>query len=304
MRIVGICRYSLLGRGDWHAYRGKTDAEVEAVAKEQAKLLFAKDRMNARLESFEHLTLASLRAQTDQDYTFIVLASEMMPKIYRDKLLSLCKDMPNVLVRFFPLSNAIEAQAKVYTELGLTYRDTVQFRLDDDDCLCRTFIQMLRYHAEKFDEPLPFAISVSSFLYAVSGGSGKGVYDWQTPFLGAGAAVWHPHKSIYAFGHFALGVRFPYSIIEGHQALVTNTGLNDTEATAEKIMKAGMIRLNTEQIMEDIDRDFPFLSQKAFEITGMPLQVSLMRKASEVRGMPMPQRRATKISNTKAAKTG
>lgn len=47
MRIVGICRYSLLGRGDWHAYRGKTDAEVEAVAKEQAKLLFAKDRMNA-----------------------------------------------------------------------------------------------------------------------------------------------------------------------------------------------------------------------------------------------------------------
>ena len=271
MRIVGICRYSLLGRGDWHAYRGKTDAEVEAVAKEQAKLLFAKDRMNARLESFEHLTLASLRAQTNQDYTFIVLASEMMPKIYRDKLLSLCKDMPNVLVRFFPLSNAIEAQAKVYTELGLTYRDTVQFRLDDDDCLCRTFIQMLRYHAEKFDEPLPFAISVSSFLYAVSGGSGKGVYDWQTPFLGAGAAVWHPHKSIYAFGHFALGVRFPYSIMEGHQSLVTNTGLNDTEATAEKIMKAGMIRLNTEQIMEDIERDFPFLSQKAFEITGMPL---------------------------------
>ena len=47
MRIVGICRYSLLGRGDWHAYCGKTDAEVEAVAKEQAKLLFAKDRMNA-----------------------------------------------------------------------------------------------------------------------------------------------------------------------------------------------------------------------------------------------------------------
>jgi hypothetical protein len=77
--------------------------------------------------------------------------------------------------------------------------------------------------------------------------------------------------------------------MEGHQALVTNTGLNDTEATAEKIMKAGMIRLNTEQIMEDIERDFPFLSQKAFEITGMPLQISLMRKASEVRGMPMPR---------------
>ncbi|MCO6710991.1 hypothetical protein KQH19_30570, partial [Streptomyces sp. CHA3] len=61
---------------------------------------------------------------------------------------------------------------------------------------------------------------------------------------------------------------------------------------------------NTEQIMEDIDRDFPFLSQKAFEITGMPLQISLMRKASEVRRTPMPQRRATKLSNTKAAKTG
>lgn len=69
-------------------------------------------------------------------------------------------------------------------------------------------------------------------------------------------------------------------------------------------MKAGMIRLNTEQIMEDIERDFPFLSQKAFEITGMPLQVSLMRKALEVRGTPMPQRETTKLSNIKTAKTG
>lgn len=280
MRIVGICRYSLLGRGDWHAYRGKTKAEDEAVAIDQASLLFANDRMDARLNSFENLTLASLRAQTDQDYTFIVLASEMMPEIYRAKLLGLCKDMPNVIVRFFPLSNAIEAQAKVFTELGIRYRDAIQFRLDDDDCLCRTFIQMLRYHAKKFNEPYPFAISLGSFLYAVSVGSGKGVYDWRRPFLGAGAAVWHPHKSIYAFGHFALGVKFPYSIMEGHQALVTNTGLNDTEATAEKIMKAGMIRLNLEQVMEDIDRDFPFLSKKALEIAGMPLLASLMRHAS------------------------
>ena len=92
--------------------------------------------------------------------------------------------------------------------------------------------------------------------------------------------------------------------MEGHQALVTNTGLNDTEATAEKIMKAGMIRLNTEQIMEDIERDFPFISRKAFEITGMPLQVSLMRKASEVREKPMLRLTPIKLSNTKAAKAG
>lgn len=65
-----------------------------------------------------------------------------------------------------------------------------------------------------------------------------------------------------------------------------------------------MICSEFKRIMEDIERNFPFLSQKAFEITGMPLQVALTRKASEVRRTPMPQRRDTKLSNTRAVKTG
>ncbi|WCR18530.1 glycosyltransferase [Paracoccus alcaliphilus] len=58
MKIVGICRFSLLGRGDWKVYQGKPDSEVEAIAAEQARKLFAPERMEQRLAAFEHLTLA------------------------------------------------------------------------------------------------------------------------------------------------------------------------------------------------------------------------------------------------------
>ena len=60
------------------------------MATDRAGMLFAPDRMEARFATFEHLTLASLKAQTDGDFTFVVLASSLMPETWQDRLEALC----------------------------------------------------------------------------------------------------------------------------------------------------------------------------------------------------------------------
>ncbi|CAM3188052.1 Putative rhamnosyl transferase [Paracoccus aminovorans] len=109
MQVVGICRFSLLGRGDWRPYRGKPDDEVGRIANEQAAKLFAPDRMERRLATFEHITLPSLKAQTDQNFIFLVAASELIPEEYKARLQKICDEVPQVVLRFFPLINVGKA---------------------------------------------------------------------------------------------------------------------------------------------------------------------------------------------------
>jgi len=69
-------------------------AEFLASAPERASLLFDPARLESRLATFEHLTLASVKAQTDPDFTFVVLASAQMPECYQDRLEALCARVP------------------------------------------------------------------------------------------------------------------------------------------------------------------------------------------------------------------
>ena len=135
MRIVGICRFSLVGRGDWKPWRMVPPGDEERVQEEQAAVLFSPDRLAARFALFQHVTLPSIAGQTDPDFNFLVLASELMPAAFRDRLQALCDTVPQVVLRFFPATTVGEAQARVFAEMGFRHGETVQFRLDDDDAL-------------------------------------------------------------------------------------------------------------------------------------------------------------------------
>lgn len=291
MDIVGICRFSLVGRGDWKAYRGKSDAEVAAIAMQQAEHLFTPERMEARLKSFEHLTLASLRAQTDQDFRFLVLASEMMPQHYRDRLEDICARIPQVVLRFFGLSSVGEAQMRVYRELRLKLADTIQFRLDDDDCLCADYIEQLKAHAQPMlDSPEPFAISLGGVLYCATVGNTPATYHWPVRFLAVGLALKHDTKSIFGFGHFALEQRFRSCIIPDRLALVSHSGINDTTFTPEMAKRRGFVLLDEGQIAERLAQNFPFLTARAKVLVGLPraLQTDVPMAQSHPHHPPVP----------------
>lgn len=271
MNIVGICRFSLLGRGDWKAYKDQPAEEIARIAEEQAVQLFAPERMEARLRSFERLTLASMRAQTDQDFIFVVLASALMPQPYRTRLEAICASLPQVVLRFFPITSVSEAQIAVFEELGLTLGQTLQFRLDDDDCLCVDFIeQMRRNTAGMMKSDLAFAASMSGVMYCKLQGPTAGIYDWPVAFFSAGAALRHPRRCVFDFGHMRLVQRFTSVTIPGRLALVTNNGTNDTEFTPGMIKQRKMVLMQPDAVSTAVARHFPFLDRQARALAGLP----------------------------------
>lgn len=274
MKIVGICRFSLLGRGDWIAFRKIPHAEVaetDRVIEERKAVIFAPDRLEQRFRTFEHLTLASIRAQTDKDFLFIVLASDLMPQEYRDRLSALCATVPQVVLRFFPVIHAVEAQDRVFNELGLDYRSTLQFRLDDDDALCNVYIRRMRQAVARIvPNAFPFAASFRDVLLSSIGGPHAGVYRWNSPFFSAGVALFHPSTSIFAFGHYALAERFTAISIPGHMSLVTHNGMNDTTMNQVRITRQKMILIDAEAASKAAARHFPFLTPEARAVAGLP----------------------------------
>ncbi len=270
MNIVGICRFSLVGRGDWKAYQGKSEDEIQAIAHEQAGQLFTPARMEARLETFEKLTLASIRTQTDPDFRFIVLSSELMPQQYRDRLAAICATVPQVVLRFFPIMSAAQAQKAVFRALRIQYVQTLQFRLDDDDCLCADFVELMRRHtSERMAVSDIFTACIRGVIYSSIGGECAGVYHWPVDFMSAGAAIRHPSKSIYEFGHFGMATRFPAIVIPGRLALVTHNGTNDTRFTPALIQRRGMVAMEPAEIRTAIARNFPFLSKEGLALAGI-----------------------------------
>ncbi|WP_303370002.1 glycosyltransferase [Paracoccus sp. (in: a-proteobacteria)] len=271
MRIVGLCRFSLVGRGDWRATRQMTAEEFGAIASERAAMLFAPRRLEARLATFEHLTLASLKAQTDPDFTFVVLASSLMPEFYQDRLEAACAEVPQVVLRYFPVTSAEAAQDATFRELGIRYGDTLQFRLDDDDCLCADYVEVMRQNAAPLmGGPEVFAASLTGVMFSVLNGPGPVVYDWPVAFYSAGAAMRHPRRSIFRFGHYALPQRFPHVTLPRGMALVTHDGSNDTGLPNEARKKRrGMTVMSPAGIRAARDRHFPFLTGAGMRVAGL-----------------------------------
>lgn len=269
MRVVGICRFSHVGRGDWKAYQGKDASEMEALEKQQADTLFTSERMEARLRTFEQLTLASLEAQSDPDFLFVVLSSTLMPQTYRDRLVRLCETIPQVRLRFSSPCTITEAQKAAFKAFDINHADTIQVRLDDDDCLPNGFVEEVKKICTQAGDTPAFAITLSNCLYSVTHGPAAGAYHWPVSFLAAGLGLRHPRKSIFEFGHFALEKRFPNYRIADKFSLVTHNGNNDTSVSLDQMIRRGMHRVEGAELKTIVDDNFGFLSAEAKEMSGL-----------------------------------
>lgn len=268
--IVGICRFSLLGRGDWKETGGKSGAELETILAARAEMLFAQSRMEERFSTFQHLTLRSLAAQSDKNFVFLVCASDRMPETYQQRLLDITRTVPQVRVRFFSETDVISAQTEFFKAEGLDLANCVQFRLDDDDCLFRDYVERLRHYAEQTRDNTAFGFSFSDLIYSALNHPQGGVFHWHCPFLAAGAAIRHPRRSIYGFGHFAIPRRLPSVVVPGFYSLVTHRGNNDTKPVfLLPHAKAAMTRIQDAELTRIVARDLSYLDAKGLEVAGL-----------------------------------
>lgn len=269
--IVGICRFSFLGRGDWAIYSGTghgSEAEAEARRK-VAETLYQPERLEQRFRSFEALTLASIKAQRHPDFHFVVLTSPAMPQAYRARLERLCAadGRIHLLVSDQPTVNEALAPLLAQISEGGRHR-LVQFRLDDDDCLGIEYTAALHRAAEAGRQYDVFAFSMPrGLLVSNYAGAEPARYEIDRPFHSAGAAVRprSPAQTIYSFGHYALMRRFP-CLLDPRFLGSLQLKLEGHDSRPEVPRRGNGLRVLEQPVFaENLARAFPFVALSQLE---------------------------------------
>ena len=139
LQVLGLCRWSYPSQTGAFNNTGES---LEALQSE----LYAAGRMAVRLFFLEHLVLPSLRAQSDPDFTLVLMMGETLPEPWRSRVLELVQEVPQVKPVFLPEGQNHMAAC---TALMRAHRDenadvVVEFRLDDDDAVASDFVAQLR----------------------------------------------------------------------------------------------------------------------------------------------------------------
>ncbi|AHM03931.1 hypothetical protein roselon_01549 [Roseibacterium elongatum DSM 19469] len=137
VQVQGLCRFSFPCTGGFKKYH--EDLEERRAA------LYSPIRLDQRLTWFEHVALPALRAQTDKDFTLHLLLGEDFPQPWRDRLMRLIADLPQIV----PVFRAAGDHRSVCREVLWAGRDpqaatVAEFRLDDDDAVAVNYVQSLR----------------------------------------------------------------------------------------------------------------------------------------------------------------
>lgn len=265
-RIIGICRFSYLGRGDWGAYLGTIpgSAEEQAARQVMSEKLYLAARMEFRFQTFEALTLPSIAAQSDADFIFLVVTSPEMPKQWLKRLKHICATVPQARVLVSDARDIGAALAPTLAALtGNGKRRLVQFRLDDDDCIATGYIEHLRRAARamrdypSFSFSLPKALLVTNYTEI-----GPRRYEMIKPFHSAGAAVrgQRADQSIFSFGHYGLAKRFvavtdylPYGSLQ-----IKSSGHDSQQITVTP--SSGISAMTENDFANILARDFAFIN--------------------------------------------
>lgn len=270
INILGICRFSMLGRGDWKAYRGQPDDQLEAIYEAKAKELFDPVRLDDRMMTFKHLTLRSMQAQTDQNFRFLVVSSDRMPAEYRRQLEQLCGTYENVILKIVPPMHINPVVHQTIDELSWKLADTLQFRLDDDDCFSKGCIAKAREYALAFINQPAFGLSFAKHFYCISDGPTAGVYKWHSPFMAAGSMLKHPKHCIFNYGHYKIPSRCLSITDIAVPNIITHRGTNDTPRHSVRILKKrGMSLLTQKDIQKLKRRYFSFLDERGLELCSL-----------------------------------
>lgn len=212
--VIGICRFSFLGRGDWVRYRaivhGEENSEIYAAA---AKELYSPERMNRRFFTFENITLPSILNQTEKDFIFLVISSKEMPKKYKDRLEQLCYRSLNIKLVFSETYNISDTISPILTGIGKEGKGVVQFRLDDDDAVSDRYVELVREHAFRMRDLNTFALTFRKGISSICYPGKKIIYAQDSlPFQSASSVIKfkNPHRNIFEVGHLAMQHKYTH----------------------------------------------------------------------------------------------
>ncbi|WP_282029921.1 glycosyltransferase [Paracoccus marcusii] len=212
--VIGFCRFSFLGRGDWSNYRSiKPGEENNQLFREIAKEIYEPERMARRFSTFEKITIPSIMSQSEKKFRYVVISSSAMPDNYKDRLKIICGKCSQIELIFAESKNLSEEINPVLNKIKSDGDHAVQFRLDDDDAISRRYVELVYEHSERFKDLSAYAITFNKGISAVSYPDSDVWYaEYKLPFQSASAIVKFSHKNrnIFNVGHFAIQRSFTH----------------------------------------------------------------------------------------------
>lgn len=141
IQVIGLCRFSYPALG---GFQVEHDTIEERIA-----YLYAPERLEERFALFETVALPALKAQTDPDFTFLIVVGDQMPEAARARLDALVADMPQAEVIALPPLQQREIMKDVMRAARIDpSQGCLQFRFDDDDAVAVDYIARLRQAAK------------------------------------------------------------------------------------------------------------------------------------------------------------
>lgn len=101
--------------------------------------------LGARMTLFERFCLPSVRSQTRQDFKWLVLFDVDTPEIVKARI-ERHGQWPNLVPVYVPAGTSHVAQRVVAPYLDASPQTLITTRLDNDDALCRTYVEDVRRH--------------------------------------------------------------------------------------------------------------------------------------------------------------
>ncbi len=251
MQVIGLCRFSYPAIGgfqvDFDAFQDKLD------------YLYAPARMNERFATFETITLPPLKAQTDPDFTLVVVIGDSLPDVYRARLEALLADMPQAVIQSHPPEQHRPIMKQIINSVRI--EDNVpclQFRMDDDDAVAVDFVERLRQVA--FDvAPLAeryglLAIDFNRGFIVRPGPKGIAAVETAVPYHTAGLAMMvapNSRQTIMNFAHHKLPEKMPtVTITDTAMMLRGHNDYNDSrQGPSAKPVKLTLMDAKGEELL-------------------------------------------------------
>ena len=140
MQVIGLCRFSYPALGGF---------QREHETSEQRKtFLYDAARLKHRLRLFQAFNLPSILAQTDMDFQYPIRVGDDLPVWARNRLDDLTAAADHIKILPYPPHPHRQIAAQVILDhVDATHTHSIQFRLDDDDAVHRTFVERLKTDA-------------------------------------------------------------------------------------------------------------------------------------------------------------
>ena len=207
---------------------------------ERAAFLYDPARMEERFRTFEALTLPPLRAQTDDDFTLLIVTGDSLPAPYMERLRALVADLPQAVIHTQPPEKHRQAmQQAINSVRRFDTEPCLQFRMDDDDAVARVYVERLREAARDLRKlsrgHRHIAIDFNQGYIVGTGPEGIAATPTQRPYTTAALALMFKPSvklSVMNFAHEKLPQMMPTVTYTGEDMLLR--GHNDFNDSRQK----------------------------------------------------------------------